>query len=258
MKIKIAVLGNSHLAAFKLGWEIIKEDFPNFELTFFGSPTTSMRFFKVDDDKLVPTNTTTLENIRWTSNGYEYIPGNMDAYILVGMGYSFVHLMDLVKNHRLLQDYDKNDETKQLISENFLNMAMSETLQKSNAITLIDMLQHITKSPLIYTPNPYASEDILNDVKFDYYHLNSYLEMAYNCYLKNIDNLFCERKTTFVKQPEGTITNKIFTKEIFSKNSVKLKHGLNNKHEESDHFHMNAEFGAISLRDIFLNYDVLK
>jgi len=258
MKTKIAVLGNSHLSAFKLGWEIIKNDFPDLELTFFGSPTTSMRFFKVENNTLVPTTDKVLENIRWTSDGYDYIPGDMDAYILVGMGYSFIHLIDLWKNHRLFKYYNKDDESKQLISESFLEKSMEGTLRNSNALTLIDMLKKITTSPLVYAPNPYASINILQDGNYDYYHFDDLMKKAYDYYFKCADSLFLEREVFFAVQPESTIHDNMFTQDVFSRNSIKLKSGLDSKHASSDYFHMNAEFGAVSLRDIFLNYSFIK
>ena len=59
-----------------------------------------MRFLK-SMGNLVPTSPLTKENLKWTSETYDYIPGDLDAYICVGMGFSFVHLMAF-----LMQNWD--------------------------------------------------------------------------------------------------------------------------------------------------------
>ena len=251
MKNKIGVIGNSHLAAFKLGWEIIKSDFPNIDLVFFGSPATTMRSFEINENGLFPKTDILKENIKWTSDGFEYIPKDMSGYILVGMGYSFLHLLALQKVHRLFDYYDENS-THQLISESYFNKAMEGTLYNSNASTIVDMLKQITDAPMYYAPNPYPSISVVDDSsdKYEYFKFTEIMERAFRYYNESVDTVFTDKGVRFFSQPEETIVNSMFTRERYSKNSVKLKRGLKALHDPQDYFHMNDQFGAMSLRDI--------
>ncbi|NJC22633.1 hypothetical protein BJ994_001709 [Arthrobacter pigmenti] len=248
--MKIGAIGNSHIAAFKLGWEEIKSEYPRIDITFFGSPTTSMRFFRVEDNCLVPTSNALRENLRWTSGGYEHIPGEMDAFITVGMGFSFVHLMDLLKNHRPPSEYDPLDDEQQLISESFFHTAMEGTLKNSNALKLIAQIRQISAAPMVYVPNPYGSTDVLNSDRYKHFHSWRIRNRVFGYYKAELSGMFSESSVRVIEQPEDTVANRMFTKSVYSKGSMKLKRGMSSPHNGDDCFHMNAAFGATSLRAV--------
>ncbi|CAI3967585.1 MAG: hypothetical protein Altm2KO_20290 [Alteromonas macleodii] len=249
--MKIGVIGNSHLAAFKLGWSEIRNQYPDLELTFFGSPASSMRFFKVENGCLTPTKTDLADNLSWTSDGMRHIPGDMDAYILVGMGFSLVHMLALLKEHRTFEYFKDCEGDKQLISDSFLLAALDGILNNSNAIQIIKLLQEISTAPIAYSPNPLPADSVLGDTEYDYYHLAGLLDKCYSHYINGCSSLFSESAVIFAHQPPCTIVDKMFTSQNYSKGSVKLKRGMQSIHNSNDHFHMNAEFGALSLQDLF-------
>ncbi|MDQ0820513.1 hypothetical protein QFZ79_002804 [Arthrobacter sp. V4I6] len=248
--MRIGIIGNSHIAAFKLGWEEIKAEHPKIDMTFFGSPSTSMRFFRVEDNCLLPTSDTLRENLSWTSGGYEHIPGGMDAYITVGMGFSFVHLMDLLKNHRPLSEYDPSDDTQQLISESFFHRAMEGTLKNSNALKLIAKIRQISAAPMVYVPNPYGTTDVLNSDRYRHFHSQPIRDRVFDYYKAGLGEMFSEASVRVVELPDDTIANRMFTRSKYSKGSIKLKRGMSSPHNGEDYSHMNAAFGATSLRDV--------
>lgn len=47
MKLRIAILGNSHVAALKLGWDQIADTRPDLDLTFFAAPGRAARAMKL-------------------------------------------------------------------------------------------------------------------------------------------------------------------------------------------------------------------
>ncbi|APD95378.1 hypothetical protein BM523_16020 [Alteromonas mediterranea] len=254
--MKIGVIGNSHLAAYKLGWSAIKSQYPNLELAFFGSPASSMRFFKIENKSLVPTKADLAENLNWTSGGMRYIPGDMDAYILVGMGFSLVHMIGLLKDHRTFEHFKDSEGTQQLISDSFLLAALDGVLHNSNAIQLIKLLQEISTAPIAYSPNPFPAESVLGDTDYDYYHLTGLLDKCFSHYIKTCSQLFSDSSVLFAHQPPCTIIDKMFTLNHYSKGSVKLKKGMQSIHNNNDHFHMNGEFGATCLHDLFERLEV--
>lgn len=248
--MKIGVIGNSHLAAFKLGWELVKNEHQNFDLTFFGSPTTSMRFLQIQDGALRPTTDLVKANLKWTSGGLDHIPGDLDGYICVGMGFSFIHLIALLESHRTYQDYDPSDENTHLISDGFLQAAMEGTLQNSISLQLIRQLRELSAAPIYCSPNPYAAVGILTSSKHGYFGFESTRDRAFRYYKQSLAEMLVPFSAVPFEQPQETITNDMFTKDEYSKGSVKLKAGMSSMHESDDHFHMNAEFGAQSLREI--------
>ncbi|MCP5311094.1 hypothetical protein [Cognatazoarcus halotolerans] len=246
---RIGVIGNSHLAAYKLGWEILKDRFADYELVFFGSPTTSMRFLKVDGGNLVPTSPLTKENLKWTSETYDYIPGDLDAYICVGMGFSFVHLMALLDKHRTIDGYDPSSSSYQLVSWEFLTAAMHETLFQSNAVGLLQMLSEISSAPKAYAPNPFPTTEVLSDERYTYFLNDRVRDRVFDFYQSSKFAAFKDL-CDFVEQPGCTLEQRVFTKGEYSRGSVKLKKGLRSQHEANDYFHMNAEFGAVALAEL--------
>lgn len=248
--MRIGVIGNSHIAAFKLGWEEIRAEYRHVDMTFFGSPTTSMRFLRVENGCLLPTSDALRENLLWTSGGHDRIPGHLDAYITVGMGFSFVHLMDLLKNHRPPSEYDPSDDTQQLISEEFFYSAMEGTLKNSNALQLIAQLRQITSVPVVYVPNPYGTRDVLRNDRYSQFWSSIIRDQVFDYYRAGLNSMFDGLTVRVKEQPDITVEDGMFTLGAYSTGSIALKRGLTSPHKGDDYFHMNAAFGATSLRDI--------
>lgn len=248
--MKIGVIGNSHLASFKLGWELIKENYPEIELIFFGSPTTSLRALEVKDGKLVPKTQLVKDNLIWTSGGLEVIPGDMDAYFCVGMGFSYIHLIALLKNHRVPRDFDGINSEIYLISDTFYESAMRGTLKNSVAIKVVSQIREISNAKIIYSPNPYGDISLLQSAEYNYFRFKETRELAFEFYKYNLEFMMKDFEAIPVEQPKETIIDKMFTSKIYSRGSVKLKKGMLTAHDENDYFHMNADFGARSLEGL--------
>lgn len=251
--MRIAIIGNSHLAAYKLGWENIKLNYPNIECVFFGSPTTSMRALKVDSNTLVPTSDLVRENISWTSGGLDRISGDFDGYVLVGMGFSFVHLMAIIKSHRPKSVFDYKANDHQLISDAFFMSVMKATLHNSTGLNLVDKIKNITLAPLVYAPNPYPEIAILEDASYKYYLFDDLRSKIFNFYKQSFLHL-ADRGAVIFNQPEITTVDEMFTRHEYSQGSIKLKVGMASKHNDNDYFHMNADFGQLSLEGIFTKH----
>lgn len=244
--MRIAVIGNSHLAAYKLGWRSMRSRYEGLRLTFFGSPTTSMRALKVESGCLVPTTELLHRNLEWTSEGLDRVAGDFDAYVLVGMGLSFVHLMAILRTHRPFSIYDPADPQQQLVSDAAFSSFMAATLGNSTGMILLDKLRQITRAPVVYAPNPYPSIGVLGDSKCGYYAHGTIRSEVFEFY-KGFAPELVKRGCVLFNQPRDTVIDDLFTKEEYSKGSVKLKPGMNVQHDEQDHFHMNSDFGRVSI-----------
>lgn len=251
--MRIAVIGNSHLAAYQLGWHSIQEHYPGIQVIFFGSPTTSMRALRVESKSLVPTKDLVRQNLVWTSGGLDHVPGDFDAYVLVGMGVSLVHLMSLLKIHRPPSFYDPADKEQQLVSDRAFSCFMGATLGNSTGLMVLDKLKLITGAPVIYAPNPYPSTRLLHDITYQYYTDGPTRAMVCDFYKGFLPSLV-RRGAVVFDQPFESVVDNMFTKDEFCRGSVKLKPGMSSLHRADDYFHMNAKFGRLSLEGLIGGY----
>jgi hypothetical protein len=130
---------------------------------------------------------------------------------------------------------------------------MEATLKKSVALRVISQLRELTTVPIYYAPNPYGSILVLDSKMHTHFRLEWMRKHAF-CFYKNcIEDIFTRLNVIFFEQPADTIINEMFTKNEYSRGSVKLKLGMSSFHRDDDYFHMNAEFGAHSLRDILIS-----
>jgi hypothetical protein len=83
---RICVLGNSHVASLKLGWDSLKTQYPNVDITFFANRQRRMEALQVEKGKLVPDNEALKTAIAYTSNGLTSIDSRkFDLYLLYGL-----------------------------------------------------------------------------------------------------------------------------------------------------------------------------
>lgn len=181
----VAVIGNSHITAFKFGWPLISPEYPGIRLTFFGAIKGRLRHLKIDDNRLVATHRMAAQSIAVTSGGLEAIPGNMAGYILVGMGYGLDFLMSVVRKHRTFKYYVEGKS--HLISETFEHEAMESVWRDSLAFNIISKVKSITSAPVVFAPCPYLTSEVLTDKAFSGYWDNEAMrEEVYARYQKSL------------------------------------------------------------------------
>lgn len=250
--MRIAMVGNSHLAAYKLAWENIRAAHPGLDITFFGSPTTSMRALAVENGALVPRTEILRENLAWTSEGSASIAGDFDAYVMIGMGFSFVHLMAILRTHRPASIFRATD-AQQLISEDALSSFMTATLGNCTGLSVVDKLRQITHAPIVYAPNPFPATGVLRDPDYEYYSYPETRSAIFAFYRQSRSELV--RRGCFVfNQPDETVKDEMFTRDKFTQGAIKLKRGMKSVQKENDYFHMNAEFGRVSMEKLISGY----
>ena len=80
--MKICLIGNSHLAALKMGWPEIAQDLPDVQPAFFGARGAMMARLRVRGDRLVAKTAALAEQMSFVSGGLtEIVPGDYDAII---------------------------------------------------------------------------------------------------------------------------------------------------------------------------------
>ena len=85
-ELKVCIIGSSHTASLKLGWDLVKDEFPNLELVFFASLGGTMRSLRAVNGKLVAVDPRVADRMSFTSGGHKSIdPQDYDAFLIYGL-----------------------------------------------------------------------------------------------------------------------------------------------------------------------------
>lgn len=244
---RIACIGNSHLAAFKLGWEQISKHYPGLTLNFFGAPATAMRLLKVEGQRLVPTSDATRKGLRDTS-GQEFIGNDYDAYILVGMGLGVVHIVNMLAHHRPPNLF-KAGGNFHLISADLVLEARQHLVDRSSMVLNIERVRSINKnSPIYIVPNPVPTTAVLNLEDFQCWSDEDVLEDC-QAYLDTAIERYCAGARYF-PQPRTTLHSRYLTKPEFSRGAMLLKNTGTRPVNTDDCWHLNTDYGSLFLTTI--------
>jgi hypothetical protein len=243
---RICVIGNSHIAAIKEGWEIIKGDFPHLDITFFGAPSGKMNGLGVFNGVLRPKHgrEELREFLTVTSQGKSQIEGDYDAYLACGLGYSGSWIATLFKYYRT--DPEPRDK-RQPISAECFEHAVDGYFRKKLCMQTVQKLRRITSQPIGIIPTPFQS-DHAEHPKVQFLRNGASVQRVADGFHAVSMKIAQEYRVRFFFQPEETLASPLQTKEIYSRGSVRLS--TNEKHEEDEDSHMNGQYGAITLRRV--------
>ena len=231
--MKICVLGNSHVGSLKRGWDTIKGDYPQHEITFFAQRSDGLEGLIAHDGKLIADNEKLAKALEFTSGGKKAIdPQEHDIFLIYGAGLT----INLVAHDQFYSKAVIESSLNDLVS-NTLSFSLLKRLRASTDKRIF--IGHLPLLPAIEVvsaafPVEYiARADLINEVT--YHPLNAVL----------------------VRQPSSTIVNGKNTDPLFSKGSKALAvgdSGDNVLHAESDSDHMNDKFGEIWLEEFLQEY----
>lgn len=231
--MRIAVIGNSHVAALKLGWHNIQESTLGLELVFFGAPGLRFLHWTSLSAGFWPEDEKAQQSFTLTSNGCTAITGNYDSYIVVGMGFGLYNLWRMAASHRPISSFDPGKHL--LISDSCLLHAANG--MASHVSATVAAIQEYSSAPVLFLPNPLPSAAKRNSLASN----DALMSALDHAFYHTCDSLLCPVQ----HQPRETIVNTYFTRSHFSLNSHDF---VNETHDDSDFVHMNAEFGALALQ----------
>lgn len=226
--MRVCVLGSSHAACLKNGWDRIQDEYPDFELRFFAARGKKIGQLQVDGTRLVPANERLRKMIRHTSGGLDEVdPAEADLFLFAGLG---------VRLH-------VNDGP--FYSESVQRLAREDALRESIALSLLTKIRPLSQAPafLMHTPlpagGPHAHEPV-----------SEYLDTVTWLNGQFLESLDAE----ILPQPSSTLDSGFRTRPEFSVGSVRLDIGDKRSgelHPDQDNRHMNADFGERFLRALF-------
>lgn len=177
--VKVAVLGNSHLAAAKAGWDQIKHRHPSRTLTFFGAPRDMMHDLELAGEVLRPDSDRLRNKLRRSSDGLEAVLlPNYSAFVLYGLEFGPRRLLQLYRTHRPvgfewreplpdLAPMERRPDRVQLIADRLFDQAVVAGLRDSMAWRLAEHIIRITGAPVCIVAAPGFNEAVLDSGDWD-------------------------------------------------------------------------------------------
>lgn len=247
--LRLCLIGNSHLAAIKLGWQLLASKHPDVVPTFFGSPRNSLRELHWQGAALVCRSEPVKHNLQMTSGGLSEIDlRNFDAVLLCGLGFGLRQLARVYISHRHMGLGNWPDAV-QRVSRACFQDAVSGQMRQTLASRLGHLIRERTAVPLLLVPTPMPVDTLLEGGDQD----------IIECWRPMIDSgdpsvLIAEYQRAcaalvppfsgILQQPEATLASPVTTHPSFQHGAVRLTEGLNERQPEGDVSHMNAAYGA--------------
>ena len=232
--MKIAIVGNSHLAALKLA---VRSDLfarGRLDISFWGLPGPNFHSITYSGGLLqTPCKSFVL---RISDGQFESLPvREFDAIVFHGAALNVSdYLLSLRKASEHLRCY----------SNALLEEGLRSCIEKVPAWSLVRSLRAEYGGRLLMSAMPLSSEDgskfkEMSVTDDELAHLND-----------RIRAVLCKIGVDYVPQPLDTIRDGKYTKREFCVDSVRLAAKLCYKHPDDDYIHMNEQYGVRVLRAV--------
>ena len=254
---KIAIVGNSHVAALKMGWDLIEKDYPHLDIVFFASVG------KAAQDRELKGKVFGFLNPKPAPN--EIVFGNHSERSINLAEYDHVLRVAEPKKESLLSvvlvdtvvDGWPKDGREHHMSQSAFEALVEHTAKQQ----LVSPDWRNWSSPKVTScPAPYPDERCMN-------HEHPARIARWRVLALRPDELLWLREMYFEKhrawaekhnigllvQPKETIAENGLTKKSYSEGSFRMDADKMETSEE--HIHMNAEFGKLMLEKYFTQID---
>lgn len=232
MTLRIALIGNSHAAAWKAGWDAVAQDWPDAEITFFAARSrraVDISRLRPEGGKLVADQPRLAEALAVTSGGQRTVdPADYDALILTGFLPRIIALPPVSPYSAAVR------------------AAMYDSAKKGTPLARMvhRIRQAAPQIPVFAAAYPLEATGPDNaPAESARYHAAA-AEMA--------ARVHTPMGATLLPQPAPTILADRWTSPAYSRGSVRLADrpdGAQKAHPGDDRQHMNAEFGKLALAE---------
>lgn len=245
--MRLCLIGNSHLAAMKLGWDKLAQMGDplthGVDLSYFGAPRDMLRNIEVRNGRLVPTNEATRSQFIALSGRDELDPNDHDAFLLVGVGASLKRVLRLYRGYRW--PGVRLTASHAVISPEFARSFLVEGYAGGRLVDLAGKLASLTDKPIFAVPEPYWSPQVSPvPGNRDF----GWMEAAASGDGPVLTEMFQQAlaeaagpRIRMLFQPPSTVEDGIVTRAEFNKGADKSISGSGGG---ADAAHMNLEFGA--------------
>jgi len=251
-KRTICFVGNSHLAALKLGWESCSSQYAEVSVDFFGSQADDLNELDWNGNSLVARSPRIRSNMAMTSGGMEgIVPESYRYVILCALGFG-IH--PLIATYAAYRSYAHREyaAAAYLTSEECLDESAFGVLESTTAISIIKKLKY-SGVKVFLVPQPFPSIDIVRDSEATVWKTmygSQDIERELVRYSRATEKLVEKYGFIIMEQPGETICGQMFTKSQYSRGSVRLTENFDVPHPEADRFHMNVGYGELVVENV--------
>ncbi len=249
---RLCLIGNSHLAAMKLGWDRLRESYPGMSLTFFGSRGgEACKNLRLVKGALVPSQRDA-ENFRWTSGGLGEIElGDYDQFAVVSLGFRPQNVYQVARGCSFADA--RLDQSKLLVSRECFADAITDALLRSTAAAVTTTIRAAADKPVLLLPQAASS---IETTKTEHFRA-AYGAAPAQCWAV-LSRLWTECATSMASrlgaaimfQPPETVRNYFFTAHEFCRGSLRLTQDFSKRHPDDDFTHMNADYGVVMMKSV--------
>lgn len=249
---RICFLGNSHIAALKLGWDEFGQRAANYTPTFFAARKNKLKDLEPQGRSLVPDNDELRLLMGQYSGGHETIAvDDYDAFVISGLYLSLQRIVYQLYAQYRSEQHRNTKGMKQLISASMFDAAAVGLMGETPAMTLATKLASLTDAPILVSPQPMPSELIPTVMPM-------WAEIAQAgddeplaaTFADALGKLKLPGSVQIRRQPAQTLARPPYSKREYSVGSVRLSENFDIHHPEEDNFHMNADYGVAVLTDL--------
>jgi hypothetical protein len=250
-KHRVCIIGNSHAAALRSGLDLVPELNEKLAFDFFAAQSDLMREMELQGAVLVPTSELTKRRMSIVSGGkLEIKTADYTEFVIVGLGFNVLDVVNVLRKYRLHEFQGKGDEAPQFISRACFEALIESMLRASTAVYFARLLRCASRARILVIPQPYPSSDILKDGIWKQAAesgLLTYVAQRYEDIARRlVEGLQCE----IMFQPAGTLLQDGITQAMYSVGSGRLGAEKTQMHPSGEASHMNALFGAETLRAV--------
>ena len=235
--MRICFIGNSHLAALKLGWMEIQHEFPEISIAFFGARGIGWNSFQVTGNRLTVTGETALSDMRLTS-GKDYMDmSDYDLFCVHGLGLGTIRSVRMNASHSVSPLLPRQ----QRVSADAFEEALVNWMSHTTSLAIVNALRTNTESRVIASAQPRLAAGAPQQTERTHK-----IALRSGAAPRLVDLTVKAANKAYpcrvIFQPEETVEQHILTRQEFSVGSMSLVHDI--EHQSHDLQHMNARFGV--------------
>ena len=245
MTIRLLLIGNSHLAAPKLGWDEIADQYPEVRCDFFGGPANWIEGAVFEHGVIKVTAASSAEKVAKVTRGRTSVEvDGYDAIAFIGMRFGLAPYMRQL-SRLTLHDLGPADQTFRIVSKSCLRQMLSDILADTPAFRWSSMIAEASGKPVFLIPQPFSSEARVEHDPALRRHPNFKAQAAgWLAAFQSAARTLTEAKgLTLIEQPASTVAFPGFTRAELSRGSVRLQ-DVSAKHAELEFNHMNKTYGV--------------
>lgn len=158
---QVCVLGNSHLASARRAWPVVKDRYPQLQVTFFGGPGKTIGDVKLVDGALTPDNDRSTVLIEKVSGRREIVISEYSAFCIIGSGLRPSAAVELAAEYTTQPDLGPPR-----IAPTMFSSVLSSPLYRSIADRLARLIRRPSKAPMVLAEESERGRRLISPAMF--------------------------------------------------------------------------------------------